>query len=44
MKSRITMSAKTALRLYADNPHLPNTFSEQFGKSMVALDRYENEP
>lgn len=44
MKSRITMTAKTALRLYAENPHLPNTFSEQFGKGMIAMDKYENEP
>ena len=38
------MTAKTALRLYAENPHLPNTFSEQFGKGMIAMDKYENEP
>jgi acyl-coenzyme A thioesterase PaaI-like protein len=44
MKTRLTMSAKTALRLYAENPHLPNTFSEQFGKGMIALDKYENQP
>lgn len=44
MKSRLTMSAKTALKLYAENPHLTNTFSEQFGKGMIALDMYENEP
>lgn len=44
MKTRLTMSAKTALRLYAENPHLPNTFSEQFGKGMIALDKYEDQP
>jgi acyl-coenzyme A thioesterase PaaI-like protein len=25
-------------------PHLPNTFSEQFGKGMIALDKYEDQP
>ncbi len=34
------MSARTALKLYADNPHLTNTFSEQFGKGMIAMDKY----
>jgi acyl-coenzyme A thioesterase 13 len=43
MKGKI-MTAKTALRLYVENPHLPNTFSEQFGKNLVALDNFETEP
>lgn len=34
------MTAKTALQLYAQNPHLTNTFSEQFGKGLIALDKY----
>jgi len=38
------MTAKTALRLYAENPHLTGTFSEQFGKGMIAMDQYEDEP
>ena len=41
MKGKI-MTAKTALRLYVENPHLPNTFSKQFGKNLVALDDFEN--
>ena len=41
MKGKI-MSVKTALRLYVENPHLPNTFSEQFGKNLVALDMHDN--
>lgn len=45
MKGRLyNMTVATALRLYAENPHLPNTFSEQFGKGMVALNKYDNEP
>jgi hypothetical protein len=39
MKGKI-MSAKTALQLYTQNPHLPNTFSEQFGKGLIAIDKY----
>lgn len=44
MKNRLTMSAKTALRLYAENSHLPGTFSQQFGKGLIALDKHENDP
>lgn len=39
MKGKI-ITAKTALQLYAQNPHLPNTFSEQFGKGLISLDKY----
>lgn len=39
MKRKI-MTAKTALQLYTQNPHLPNTFSEQFGNGLISLDKY----
>ena len=41
MKGKI-MSVKTALKLYVENPYLANTFSEQFGKNLVALDMHHN--
>ena len=44
MRGKLMMDAQTVLRLYAENPHLTNTFSEQFGKGMVALDKYHDEP
>ena len=42
MKGKI-MTAKTALNLYVENPHLSNTFIEQFGRNLVAMDLHENE-
>ena len=38
------LTAREALRLYCANPHLQGGFGEDFGKRLIALDRYEDNP
>ena len=37
-------TVEEALRLYANNPALRNSFGESFGKGLIALNKFPNNP